>query len=732
MRTSRVYITGMTCSACSARIEKALKRTEGVAEASVNLATGQASVRFEPRLVTLQSILRIVERLGYGATDRKDAPGFEGEIAQYRNRLIAAVLLSLPLLWAMLDHLPFMRGVWTPSLFREPLLQLLLAAALQFGVGFPFYYGAYQALRHRSANMDVLVALSTSIAFFHSYFLMLGPAHTPGRDMPYFDAIAMILTAVLLGKWLESIAKGRALRELNALYDLQPRLARLVRRSDEEWVPIDQLRVGDRLSVLAGEYIAADGRVEAGSAEVDESMLTGESRTAFKRGLDRVYAGTRVVNGQLRISVEAQQSDTRLSRIIALTEEAQVGQSPLKRLVDRVAAIFVPAMIVCSAATYAGWLLLSEGQGTEEALRHALSVLVIACPCALGLATPVSVLIASSLAARSGIVVKESRSLETLHRIDCVLLDKTGTLTEGKPQLRAIHCQEGNAAYVLRMAAAIEASCSHPLAEALVRAARARGLLLPTASSVVEVPGGGASGIVEGKSVQVGRRAWLAEQGVSFPAPLPAWLAAEETSLYVAIEGRLLAAIAWADPLRPEAREVVRQLRQQAQVWIVTGDRADTAGKVAAASGIERICSEATPERKLELVRSLQREGRKVAMVGDGINDSAALAGADVGIAMGGGTDAAMQAGGIVLAGGGLHGVVDAMDISRRTMRNVRQNLGFALIYNAAAVPIAALGYLDPRTACIGMAASSVLVVTNALRLINGGGRREERRGADR
>jgi Cu+-exporting ATPase len=722
LKSNRLYVSGMTCAACSTRIEKVLQRTEGIHAVSVNLALAQASIQFEPRQVSLELIIQKIEQLGYGAANGKlhSKAGFETEIRSYRNRFISAAVLSIPLLWAMMNHFPFTSAIWTPNLFQMPLFQLLLATLLQFGIGFPFYYGAYQALIQRTANMDVLVVLSTSVAYFHSHYLLFRPHHSLGHIMLYFDTIAMIMTAVLLGKLLESIAKGRALKDLNALYDLQVRLVRVIRMQIEEWIPVEQLRKGDRVLILAGEWISADGIITSGYAEVDESLLTGESRTIVKGNSERVYSGTRCLSGNLQIIADTNIEETRLSRIIALVEAAQNDKPLIQRKVDRMAAVFVPFMIICAAVTYFGWTLFSQTHNaSESAIYYSLAVLLVACPCALGLATPVSILIATGVSAKSGILFKEGRSLELLYRMDYVLMDKTGTLTEGKPQLQSIHASVGSMAYVLRLAAAVESHSAHPLARALVQAAHTYQLIVPEATKIREVPGNGMEGIVEGKIVRIGHLKWLQTQGLQGTelAVNHSKTSAGELQLYVAINEQLAGTIILVDKLRPDALEVVQKLKHKAQVWMVTGDLAQNAEIIAAESGIDEVYAGMLPEQKLELIRSLQRKGYKVAMIGDGINDAAALAAADIGIAMGGGTDAAMQAGDVVLVRNRLSSITDAISISRQTMRNIHQNLLFALLYNAVTVPFAALGYLDPRVACVGMAASSVLVVSNALRL---------------
>ncbi|CAH0119432.1 Copper-exporting P-type ATPase [Paenibacillus sp. CECT 9249] len=716
MKTIRLQITGMTCAACSARIEKALNRTEGIRTASVNLALAQAAVSYDPRFIEAKRIMQKIEQLGYGAKDeRLDADSSsENEVQLYRNRFIAAAVLSLPLFWAMSSHIPFVPEVWTPALFQSALFQLLVATVLQFYIGFPFYYRAFQAMKQRSANMDVLVALSTSVAYFYSHYLVMRPDHSHSGEHQtyYFDTIAMIMTAVLLGKYLESVAKRKALKDLRMLYGLQVPLIRVLRRQAEEWIAASDLRAGDLVLVRGDEWISADGVVVSGQADVDESMLTGESRTVAKAAGDRVYSGTRSVNGSLRIKALTDVQGTRLANMIALVEQAQAGKPFIARKVNRVAAVFVPVMIVCAAITFAGWY----GADPTAALQHAMAVLLVACPCALGLATPVSILISTGLAAKSGILCKEGRALEIVHRVDSVLLDKTGTLTEGKPAVTTVYSLQGEKSRLLRLAAAVEQYSAHPAAQAVADAARKSNLIVPDAAEVREIPGNGMAGVVEGKNVMIGRRGWLRQNGV-IVNEADSGEDDGSTALYVAIDGRWAGKLTASDRIKPDAAAAVRDIGRYAEVEMITGDRRQAAERVAAETGISRWHAEMLPEHKLEYVRKLQRKGRIVAVVGDGINDTAALSAADIGIAMGGGTDSAMQAGDMVFVTNKLASMAEAMKLSRQTMRNIRQNLFFALLYNVGAIPFAAFGFLDPKIACVMMAASSVLVVSNALRL---------------
>jgi len=717
METLRLQVTGMTCAACSARIEKGLRRMNGVHRAAVNMATGQAFVEFDPRATGERSIRDKLEQLGYGAEEGTRSP-HEVQLAEIRSlgwRFAVALAVSWPLFWGMLAHLPFEASIRIPSAILSPFLQWALASVLLFYVGFPFYRGAYAALKQGSANMDVLVALSSSVAYFYSHYKLFESSFEISHDQLYFDAIAMIVSVVLLGKLLEARAKGKALKDLNDLYGLQIRYVRVRRGSAEDWIPAEDLRAGEQVVVLAGEWFSADGTILSGSAEADEALLTGESMPVLKRKGDYVYSGTLCLNGQVVIRADKDAGETRLNRMITIVEEAQSLKPAIARKVDRAAAVFVPVMIACAAAAYAGWMLWPDTPSGETALRYALAVLLIACPCALGLAAPVSILVATALAAKRGILFKQGGAMETLAKVDRVLFDKTGTLTEGRPRLQAIQAYAGSSSYLLRMAASVERFSSHPLARAIREAAERQGVVPAEATQTVEIPGGGLEGVVEGKRVRVGHPEWA---GNGAAAGEYGWAAGPgETVLVVSIDQRPAGLFRLSDAIRDDAAETVRELRGSAEVAMVTGDQPIPANRIAEQTGIAEVHAACSPERKAELVRESRVTGRAVAFVGDGHNDAAALATADVGIAMSGGAGAAMRTGDVVLTRDRLTGILDAIAISRAALRNIKQNIGFAIAYNAVAVPLAAFGYLDPRVACMGMAASSVIVVSNALRL---------------
>ncbi|MBB6733566.1 cadmium-translocating P-type ATPase [Cohnella sp. CBP 2801] len=732
METVRLQITGMTCAACSARIERTVAKLPGVARVTVSLPYAQAQVELDPRIVQTRQVIGRIRDIGYGAKDEpEDAASFNRrESRGYFSRFVLSALLSLPLFWAMLTHLPYGWGVPAPDWIHSPWLQLAAATVLQFYVGYPFYRGAYHAVKSGAANMDVLVALSTSLAYFYSHHLLFASLGHSGHESHvhlYFDTIGMILTAVLLGKWLETMAKGRALAAMSGLQRLQPRMIRVWRGGEETWIPLEELRVGDTAVVLPKERVSADGVVLDGRTEVDESFLTGEGRLAARAKGDRVYGGSYNLGGSIRVRVTAKAADSRLAGMIRLVEQAQHAKPAIQRRVDRISALLVPLMIGCAAATYALWAWRFAPGDYGQATRYAMAVLLVSCPCALGLAAPISILIASAVSARRGILFKEGRFIEGLPRIDRFLLDKTGTLTEGKPSLQAIETAGLPENYALRWAAALEKKSEHPLAKAIVAAAGKRGLIVPEAADTVERIGQGVAGTVEGRRIALGSAAWLRSAGVR-PGPWErrAETADGRTRLQLARDGFWIGELVLEDRLKPESARAVGRLRTYGDVMMVTGDEGGAAARTAAAAGIGIVRANLMPEQKLELVRSLQAEGRKVAMIGDGVNDAAALAAADVGLVMDSGTDAAMQAGDVILTDGRLTRAAEAVALSRATMRNIRQNLGFSFLYNAVSIPLAAAGLLDPKAACLLMALSSLLVVGNSLRLMGQlGGRKE-------
>ncbi|HWO53894.1 MAG TPA: heavy metal translocating P-type ATPase [Paenibacillus cookii] len=723
-------ITGMTCAACAARIEKGLGRMHGVTRVNVNLALETARVEYAAGMVTVKDMEKKVERLGYKAVPKREAKDSaelrRQEIGHKRFKWMMAAILSLPLLWAMTQHFPMTSWIPVPSLFLNPWFQLALATPVQFLIGGQFYAGAYKSLRSGSANMDVLVALGTSSAYFYSLFLTI---RSLGSDMHhpaelYYETSSVLITLILVGKWFEALAKGRSSEAIKSLMGLQAKSALVLRDGRETSIPIDEVNTGDTVIVRPGEKIPVDGWVLQGVSSVDESMLTGESLPVAKREGDAVVGATMNKNGMLRIQAAKVGGDTALARIIKVVEEAQGSKAPIQRIADVISGIFVPIVVTIAIATFLVWYFYILPGQFPAALEKAIAVLVIACPCALGLATPTSIMAGSGRAAELGILFKGGEHLEAAQGIEVVVLDKTGTVTSGKPVLTdVIPAPLMTQQSVLRTAAAVERKSEHPLAEAIVAGAleRSKALPLPEAKDFENLPGYGVSARVDGRPVLVGTRKLMEERGIRIdPAIHPMRLLedAGKTAMLVAVDGKYAGMVAVADTIKGTSREAVSRLHQLGiEVIMVTGDNERTAKAIADQAGIRRVLAEVLPEAKADEVKKLQQAGKRVAMVGDGINDAPALATADIGMAIGTGTDVAMEAADVTLMRGDLNGIADAILMSRRTMGNIKQNMFWALAYNTIGIPIAAAGFLEPWLAGAAMAFSSVSVVLNALRL---------------
>ncbi|QHT60780.1 cation-translocating P-type ATPase [Paenibacillus lycopersici] len=716
-------IHGMSCTACATRIERAVGKLAGVSGVSVHYAAKSAYITYAADTITPAGIMERIGQIGFQAFPYgRDGDG-GSEIDALKLRVFAGSLLTLPLLWTMAHHYSLLRGIPVPAFIEEPVLQLLLASIVQFFIGMPFYFGAFYALRERTANMDVLVAIGTTAAYIYSYAAMLkgGPL--------YFETSAVVITAVLIGKLLEATASERVMREGDGYASLQAKEALVLRGGMPERIALDRLRVGDQLLVEANGHVPADGLVVDGEATLDESFLTGESGLVKREAGDRVFAGTTVRGQTLRLQVLATGRNTMLSRIAAITRQAQATKSSIGRKVDRMAAVFVPVMMLLALGTLLLWLLLLRPGDWSTASIHALAVLLAACPCALGLAAPISLVLATGKLARRGIVLKEAGALERLAQLDLIVLDKTGTLTEGKPAVTGASALNGAPNTLLRLAAAAEERSLHPFAEALRESARRAGLVLPVSSDHIAYPGKGIEARVEGKLIAVGNAALAAERSwtihrasKSFADPRER---SGETVVYVFVDGVNTGAFALSDSVKRTSKEAVEALAGEGvRVLLATGDHPGAAAKAAALAGIREVHASLLPEHKAALIRRLQQGGLVVAMAGDGWNDAPALAAADVGIAMGGGTEAALDAGDMTLLRSRLTGISESLLISRLTVRNIRQNLGFALLYNAVVIPFAAVGGIEPWMAGTAMALSSVSVVGNALRL-NGQMRRK-------
>jgi Cu+-exporting ATPase len=758
----------MTCAACSARVQRTLERTSGVNAAHVNLMTGTATVDYDPRAVSPDLLVHAIRKTGYGAELPSLTQSAEesintqdesraAEIADLRRKFavsLVAALLAMVFSMVLAERMPgsmgdplmrvmmplttaFRRAApWVdrvPSAgWRYLLLGLTLPVVLWAGKH--FYTRAWAAFRHGTADMNTLIAVGTGAAFVFSLVATLAGdwllAHGIEPQV-YYETVIWIIALILLGNLLEARAKGRASTAIRRLMGLRPATARVIRGNTEEEVPLGRLRPGDEVAVHPGEKIAADGVVVAGTSYVDESMLTGEPVPVPKHPGDTVIGATINRNGAIRFRVSHVGRDTVLSRIIRLVQQAQGSKAPIQRLADRIAAVFVPVVIFLAIVTFVVWSLAGPAPRYLHALVAAITVLIIACPCAMGLAVPTAVMTATGRGAELGVLIKGGEALERAGDIDVVVLDKTGTLTEGRPAVRSVHPVEGvmNEQRLLQLAASVEQQSEHPLGEAIVLEAERRRIPLEPVSDFETSTGSGVLAIVGGGTrVAAGNAALMRELGVD-PSPLrndAEQLSREgQTAVYVSVDGQVAGLIAVADPIKPTSREAVSRLKGLGlDVVMLTGDDARTASSVARAVGVDRVIAEVAPERKLEEIRRLQSEGRVVAMVGDGLNDGPALAQADVGIAMGSGTDVAMEAGAITLMRPDLLGVVDAVGLSRRTLQIIRQNLFWAFVYNIIGIPIAAgilyPGFgllLSPAVAAAAMAASSVSVVTNSLRL---------------
>ncbi|MBP2231487.1 Cu+-exporting ATPase [Azospirillum agricola] len=727
-RAFDLSVSGMTCASCAGRVEKALGRVPGVETASVNLATERAHVVALAGSTDAAALVAAVERAGYDAApveaggERAEAEAREDRGRRDRNHVLIAAALSAPLLAGMagdLVGLDWMLPGWA---------QMALASVVQFWLGARFYRAGWNAVRAGAGNMDLLVALGTSAAWGLSVYL-LATAHPGHAPHLYFEASAVLITFVLFGKWLEARAKGQTAAAIRALMDLRPATARLRRDGVETEVPVERVRVGDLVVVRPGERIPVDGRLVEGAGSVDESMLTGESLPVDKEPGARVTGGSIGVDGLLVVETTAVGTETMLARIVRMVEGAQASKAPIQRLVDKVSAVFVPVVLAVAALTLAGWWFATGD--LEHAIVTAVSVLVIACPCALGLATPTAIMVGTGAAARHGILIKDAEALEQAHALTAVAFDKTGTLTEGKPRVTDLIPAEGtDAATLLRLAAGLQAGSEHPLAHAVRDRAAETGLTPERPADFRALAGRGVSGRVEGRELLLGNARALKEAGLDGGelAGRAATLEGDGRTLSWLIEtggtgegsgaARLLGLIAFGDTVKETAVSALRALKDQGvEPVMVTGDGWGAARSVAAALGIGRVFAEVLPGDKAAVVATLKGEGGTVGMVGDGVNDAPALAAADVGIAMATGTDVAMHSAGVTLMRGDPALVAGAIDVSRRTYAKIRQGLFWAFAYNVVGIPLAASGHLSPVLAGAAMALSSVSVVLNALTL---------------
>ena len=728
-------VKGMHCAACVGKVERALRGVAGVDDANVNLATERATVWVHPGLAGLPAMRQAVEGVGYTVlaetvrtveSDQSARAARAAEDRQLRLKVCVGAALSLPVLIGSMHEI----FSWAPAWLANPWLLWALTTPVQFWVGWQFHAGFIRELRHRSASMDTLVSLGTNAAYFFSVAVILWPhAFMAAGAMHYFEASALLMTFLVTGRWLEAKARGGTSEAIRRLVALAPRTARVVRDGREDDVPIGDVVVGDLVRVRPGERVAVDGDVVEGASSVDESMLTGESLPVGKEPGSSVVGGSVNRTGSFIFLATRVGAATVLAQIIRLVEEAQGSKAPIQRLADRVASVFVPIVLVIAALTFVAWLWLGPSPSFVYALTNAVGVLVIACPCAMGLATPTAIMVGTGRGAELGVLVRNATALELLQKASIVVFDKTGTLTAGRPTVTDVIPVPGvSPDEVLALAAGVEQASEHPLGEAIVSHAKARGLAMPVVSGFSAVPGHGVEARAPDGVIVVGSARLLAARGIdrsTLEAKARELASAGKSSIFVAFGGGAHGLVAVADTLKPEAPQAVAALRALGlEVVMLTGDGRLTAEAIAREAGIERVLAEVLPDRKAEEIKRLQSDGNVVAMVGDGINDAPALAQASVGIAMGSGTDVAIEAADVTLMRSDLNGVVTAVLLSRRTIQIIRENLAWAFGYNLLLVPVAAgVLYplwgitLSPILAGMAMALSSVSVVMNSLRL---------------
>ncbi|HVE99798.1 MAG TPA: heavy metal translocating P-type ATPase, partial [Rubrobacteraceae bacterium] len=745
VREASLGVSGMTCASCVGRVEKALKKVPGVLDVSVNMATETARVEYLPGVAEMRDLERAVEGAGYGIFSEEEESAEDAHEREYKKLWARFLVAAVFTVFILLGSLPMMLGFMPPVPMGWLNLGLLaLATPVQFWAGWRFYKGAWGALRHGQANMNTLVAVGTSAAYLYSTIATLAPGLFAGRADVYFDTSALIVTLILLGRLLEGRARGRTTEAIKKLAGLKATTARIVRDGEEVDVPVEEVRVEDTVLVRPGEKVPVDGRVISGESAVDEAMITGESMPVTKRTGDEVIGATINRTGSFRFVATKVGEEMALAQIMRMVEEAQGSKAPIQRLADRISGVFVPVVMVFAAVTFLVWLTFGPEPAFTLALLNFVAVLIVACPCAMGLATPTSIMVGTGKGAERGLLVKGGEALERAHKLTTVVLDKTGTLTRGEPELTDVLTTNGfSESELLALVASAEKASEHPLGEAIVRGARERGLVLTDPDSFDASTGRGVRATIGGRNILVGSRRLMQEAGASEDGLAPRFeklSSAGKTPMLVSIDGEPAGLVAVADVAREESKEAVKELRRMGlEVAMLTGDNERTASAVARALGIGRVLAEVLPEDKEGEVRKLQEQGEVVAMVGDGINDAPALARADVGIAIGTGTDVAMEAADLTLVSGDVRGVARAIRLSRATIRNIKQNLFWAFAYNILLIPVAAgvlypffaggavpgvlhpflgeYGFLNPVLAAAAMALSSVTVLGNALRL---------------
>jgi Cu+-exporting ATPase len=746
MENATFKLRGMSCASCANNIEEAIRSVPGVEKCSVNFGVEQATVQYNPRQTNPEDIQEAIEAAGYsayslqeqemltGETDAEQAAR-QAESRKLKRRLILGGVVTAIL---VLGGLPMMTGVpipWIPMWLHNPVFQLVLTTPIQFWSGESFYEGAWKAFKRRTATMDTLVALGTSAAFFYSLFPTFFPEFFLNQGLSpdvYYEISAVVITLILLGRLLENRAKGQTSEAIRKLIGLQAKTARVIRNEQELDIPIAEVELGDIILVRPGEKIPVDGEIIAGSSTIDEAMVTGESVPVKKQLGDEVIGATLNKTGSFKFRATRVGKDTFLAQIVKLVQQAQGSKAPIQKLADQVTGWFVPVVIAIAIFTFVLWYNVMGN--VTMALITTVGVLIIACPCALGLATPTSIMVGTGKGAENGILIKGAESLEQAHKIQTIVLDKTGTITQGKPTVTDFVTVNGtadsNEFKLLRLAASVERNSEHPLAEAVVQYAQTQGADLTDVREFEAIAGSGVQGYVSDRFVQMGTYRWMNELGIDTRSLQQQWDKLEDlgkTVIWIAIDGTIEGIMGIADAVKPSSVQAIRAMQKLGlEVVMLTGDNQRTANVIAQEVGIQRVFAEVRPDQKAATIATIQSEDKIVAMVGDGINDAPALAQADVGMAIGTGTDVAIAASDITLISGDLQGIVTAIQLSRATIRNIRQNLFFAFIYNVAGIPIAAgilypiFGWLlSPVIAGAAMAFSSVSVVTNALRLRN-------------
>lgn len=721
MEKAEFKISGMTCAACSSRIERVLSRTEGIDQANVNLVTEKASIEYDQSHVDMDQVFEKVKQLGYEPIALETADEAKARKNQELNRqkmkFIIAMILSLPLLYTMVGHFSFLSFLPLPHVMTEPWFQFILATPVQFILGWQFYKGAYGALRNKSANMDVLVALGTSAAYFYSIYMWI--IHAGEKHIPlYFETSAVLITLILLGKYFEAKAKGHASDAINKLLSLQVKEARVERDGEAVSLPVDQVQKGDVLLIKSGEYVPLDGEIIEGETSLDESMLTGESIPVDKTIGDEVIGATLNHGNFIKVKVTHTGDDLVLNQIIKIVEEAQGGKPNIQRLADKISGIFVPTVLGIALVVFIIWFSFITPFNFQSSLEVFIAVIVIACPCALGLATPTSIMAGSGRSAELGVLFKSSEALEQTQNVDTIVFDKTGTLTEGQPSVYKVIDNTDNQQFGT-LVKSLEVQSEHPLSQAITDYYQdAQNLIVEQYQTH---PGNGISGYINGQFIKIGSQSFIQPDLNDWDEQLEAEIKNLQhqgsTVVLASIDNQFAGLIALRDEPKTSAKALIERLNPNYDIVMLSGDSQGTAEAIAEELGINRVIAGVKPDHKAREITKLQDEGKNVMMVGDGINDAPALAKSNIGLAMGTGSDIAIEAGDIMIVGGDIEKVEDALDMSQRTMKNIKQNLFFAFCYNAIGIPIAAFGLLAPWVAGAAMAFSSVSVVLNALRL---------------